>query len=455
MDVLSEKEKEQFEKWLLPLLSQMIQNRCINDGTLASGNEIKNAMLLADFFAESNIPAIIDSPKEPDAQHRASLFSFIEGSEKGAETYALMGHLDVVPSNPKLWSFPPHEGKYDGEFLYGRGAVDMQGQVAVMASAYRSVIEEMGQPKKSIKFFGVADEEADGILGAARLIKEHPDWAACDYLISELGGYFIDDSHVAIAVSEKGLVRLRLECDGTSAHGSMPYRADNAILKLNRCIALLETAYPHSILTPPAVAMIEAMPFNDPSLKERLLNQESLAGALDQIYQESPGLAKLIHSALHLTISVGVFQGGTKVNIIPDYASAQLDIRLPLGENKESFCLRLKEIFPDDVRMQSLEEFEPNSSPLDTPFYRALEQTAKEIYPEIALVPVIPAGVTDCRYWRLWTQVKAAYGFSLFSKDYTYEFFAKGLHGRDEKISIPSLQIAFHFFRNLLKRVLY
>ena len=82
-----------------------------------------------------------------------------------------------------------------------------------------------------------------------------------------------------------------------------------------------------------------------------------------------------------------------------------------------------------------------------------IKEVTSDIYPNATLVPTIPAGVTDGRYWR--DKGATVYGFSLFSNLYTYDFFSKRLHGVDEKIDIESLAIGFSFYRRLLKKILY
>jgi len=434
---------------IAPLLSALIKNSCVNRGTIESGDEIKNAELLHSFFSDADIPSKISTVFST----RSSISSIIEGSLENSTIYALMGHLDVVAAEPKEWSFNPFGGEIDDKWVYGRGAVDMLGQVAVMATAYRDIIKERGTPLHTIKFFGVADEEADGLLGAERLLREEPERYGCDYMITELGGYFLGENHIAINSSEKGVIRVKLSAKGTSAHGSMPYKADNAALKIATALVKLQGKFPSARITTEAREMIENMPLAD-ELKRELLSLDGCIGALEKIWDDSPGLARLIHSALHITISPGVVKAGTKVNIIPSFAEARLDIRLQNGDDRESIMALLQDIFKgDDISISGKDFFAPNSSSMDNSFYNAISDITSQIYPDATIVPIIPAGVTDGRYWR--SVGTTVYGYSLFSKEYTYDFFSKRLHGVDEKIDIESLALGYHFFYNLLSNVLY
>lgn len=451
---VTQEERAYCREHLIPLLQKLIQNRCVNDGSSSSGNEIKNALLISSFFKEADIDSTILTPAKKELSNRASVVAYIEGCRSKPTTYGLMGHLDVVPANSAKWSFDPFCGDVDDEWIYGRGCVDMLNQVAIMASSLRFVFQRRGRPKESVKFIGVADEEADGILGAFRILKEHKELAFCDYLLSELGGYFIDSNHIAISVSEKGVLRLCIETFGTPAHGSMPYNADNAIYKMNNVICALNKIYENPFYTTQAINMINHLPLSD-TQKKNLLCRESVYQELASIYKEKPALAKLIHSALFLTISVGVIKGGTKVNIIPDYCSVQLDVRLPHGVTNSQCIETMQSAFGEEVSITQLEYFDANSSPVNTKFMDDINSVVKEFYPDKTLVPVVPAGVSDARYWRTLTSLKAAYGFSLFSPRYSYDFFAKGLHGEDEKIDIDSLEVGFAFYSHLLSKILY
>ena len=447
--IVSQYEHKISRNLIAPLLSNLIKNRCVNNGTIDSGHELKNAKILETFFQKDDIYSSISTIHKD----RSSIISMKKGSLKNPTVYALMGHLDVVPAVVSNWSFDPFGGEIDDNWVYGRGAVDMLGQIAIMATAYREVLRENGPPLHTIKFIGVADEEADGLLGAERVLRDFPDVYSCDYMLTELGGYFIGDNHIAINSSEKGVIRVKLSATGTAGHGSMPFKADNAALKIASALMTLQKKIPKARITTEAIKMVEDMPL-DATIKKKLLNLDSCLDALEQVWEKSPGLAKLIHSALHITISPGIIEAGTKVNVIPSSAQARLDIRLQNGDDRVSILRFLGDVLKnEDVKISSKDYFAPNSSSINTPFYRTIQEVAKDIYPNVTLVPTIPAGVTDGRYWR--EKGSTVYGFSLFSNLYTYDFFSKRLHGVDEKIDIKSLAIGFSFYRRLLEKILY
>jgi acetylornithine deacetylase/succinyl-diaminopimelate desuccinylase-like protein len=87
------------------LLQQMIRNQCVNDGTVASGQEVRTCDLLRSYLEGSGLDIEIYEPVA--APGRASLVARIEGSDPDAPTLCLMGHTDVVPVTPRNWTRDP------------------------------------------------------------------------------------------------------------------------------------------------------------------------------------------------------------------------------------------------------------------------------------------------------------------------------------------------------------
>jgi len=81
------------------LLRQLIRNQCVNDGTVASGQEVRTSDVLRAYLEGSGLDIEV---YEPDgAPGRTSLVARIEGTDPSAPTLCLMGHTDVVPVTPR------------------------------------------------------------------------------------------------------------------------------------------------------------------------------------------------------------------------------------------------------------------------------------------------------------------------------------------------------------------
>ena len=131
-------------------------------------------------------------------------------------TVLLHGHVDVVPGRPE--QFQP---RVDGDRLFGRGAYDMKGALAALLLAVADLRE---QSAVRVRLGIVPDEESE----------EEVDRGG-DLLVERgfVGDFAITgeptDMHVGVAA--KGVLAMRLEVSGRSAHGATPWLGDNAILR--------------------------------------------------------------------------------------------------------------------------------------------------------------------------------------------------------------------------------
>src|SRR4051812_3390477 len=231
------------------LLQTLIRNECVNDGTPDSGGEVRNSELLQQYLDAPGV-AMEDFSSRPG---RTSMVARIEGSDPSAPTLCLMGHTDVVPVNAAGWSQDPFGGELiDGE-VWGRGAIDMLNITASMAVSFRELARSGWRPKGTLIYFGVADEEAGGNWGAEWMCDNHWDAIASDYVLTEIGGWSTvgEDSvrRVTVNTGEKGIAWRRLRVTGTPAHGSMPFGADNALVKAAEVVRRLAAYRPQPKLT--------------------------------------------------------------------------------------------------------------------------------------------------------------------------------------------------------------
>jgi acetylornithine deacetylase/succinyl-diaminopimelate desuccinylase-like protein len=166
------------------LLQHLIRNRCVNDGSVASGHEQRSADLLQQYFEGSGVDLQTYEP-EPG---RTSLVVKLTGSDPEAPSLALLGHTDVVPANGDDWRHDPFGGELiDGE-VWGRGAIDMLNLTTTMATGVRHLALSGFRPAGDLTFIAVADEEALGTHGAAWLCEHATEDVHADFVITESGG---------------------------------------------------------------------------------------------------------------------------------------------------------------------------------------------------------------------------------------------------------------------------
>jgi len=117
---------------------------------------------------------------------RDNLVARIRGRD--GPSLLLLSHTDTVLADPAEWQRDPWSGELvDGE-VWGRGALDMKGQVAASAVAIASLAREGFEPEGDLIFAACADEEVGAGFGLEWLCQEHPDAVRCDYAVNEGSG---------------------------------------------------------------------------------------------------------------------------------------------------------------------------------------------------------------------------------------------------------------------------
>ncbi|MBI4933812.1 MAG: M20/M25/M40 family metallo-hydrolase [Actinobacteria bacterium] len=422
------------------LLSTLIQNACVNDGTPDSGGERRNADTLQAYLEGAGLDVEQFTPRSD----RTSIVARIEGSDPSAPKLCLMGHTDVVPVSRSGWSRDPFCGDVvDGE-IWGRGAIDMLNITASMAVAFKELARTGFQPKGDIIYFGVADEEAGGVWGAKWMADHHWDAIACDYVLTEMGGWSHSDGRkVGISVGEKGIAWRRLTVKGTPGHGSMPYGADNAVLKAADVVKRLGDYRPAAKLDEMWAARVMATDLA-PDVKAGLLDPARLEATLAMLPVPT---ARLLHACTHTTISPNVVHGGIKTNVIPDEVSIDVDIRTLPGDDSDRVAAYLREALgdlADDVEMSALFNDNSSISPMNNELWGILQRRTQVVYPEADLLPELIVGATDSRFFR--EKGTVAYGTGLFAPGVSFEQFASRFHGHDERIDIESLGLSTDYW---------
>ena len=147
------------------LLQELIRLDTVNP----PGNETRAAELLRDYLEEAGVRCELYA-KVPE---RANLVARIPGG--GGPRLLLLSHTDTVLASPEEWSVDPWSGAlHDGE-VWGRGALDMKGQVAASAVAIATLARAGFEPAGDLVFAACADEEVGEDFGLSWLFREHPD----------------------------------------------------------------------------------------------------------------------------------------------------------------------------------------------------------------------------------------------------------------------------------------
>jgi len=429
------------------LLQQLIRNECVNTGDRASGEEVRNSDLLETYLEGPGV----------EMEHfdclpgRRSMVARIEGTDPDAPSLCLMGHTDVVPVSEDGWSREPFSGDViDGE-VWGRGAVDMLNLTSSMAVAFRHIARSGFRPKGDLVYFGVADEEAGGTYGAKWMMENHWDAMAADYVLTEFGGLPTatpEGKKITMAAGEKGLGWRRLTIKGTPGHGSMPFGADNALIKAAEVVRRLADYRPAAKLTEMWQHQVSTLTLDDDT-KAALLDPESVWDAIAGL--DSPALARHLHACSHTTFSPNVMHGGIKTNVIPDTVEIDVDIRTAPGDSdnvNEHLRQALGELF-DEVEIKHIHDDPATFSTADTPMWHLLQELMQKAHPGAPLIPSLIVGATDARFYR--EKGAVAYGAGLFSDRVSSGDFMARFHGHDERVDIDSLALTTQLWLDVVE----
>jgi acetylornithine deacetylase/succinyl-diaminopimelate desuccinylase-like protein len=433
------------------LLQELIRNRCVNDGTPESGDELRNADLLAAFLGTTGM----DVERFDATANRSSLVARIEGSDPNAPSLCLMGHTDVVPVDESGWSRDPFGGELvDGE-VWGRGAVDMLNLTASMAVAFRELAGSNFRPRGDLIFFAVADEESGSAYGARWMAEHHLDAIRADYVLTENGGIHsgsADAPYIGMNVAEKGVAWRRLRVRGRPGHGSAPFKSDNALVKAATVINRLAEYRPAPQFHELWRARVETLPVDDDT-KAALLDESRIDDLLDAM-PASAG-AGYFHACTHTTFSPNVTAGGMKANVIPGTVDVTVDIRTLPGEGADEVRAHLERALgdlADTVEVEAILNDPASISPTNTPLWDSLQRAVNKPFPSGRLLPQLITGFTDARIYRQLGAV--AYGAGLFSPTVDASEFGRRFHGNDERIDVESLGLTTQLWVDVATDVL-
>ena len=430
------------------LLSAMIRNACVNDGSETSGHESRNVATLTDFFASCGLPVEVYEP----APGRGSLVARLEGRNPEAPSLLLIGHTDVVPADDANWLHDPFGGELIDGVIWGRGAVDMLNLTASMAAAMRQASLDGWTPEGDITFVASADEECGSRFGAEFLTTQTPHDLRADHVLTEAGGFPLDLGSGPlrpVIVGEKGVHWFKLVVHGVPGHGSQPLRTDNALVKAAECIRRLAAFAPRVNMTEPWRRFVEdanlAAPLGDALTDPVAL--DALVETLDDV-----ALARQIHACTHLTIAPTRVDGGTKTNVIPDRVEIELDVRSLPGQSSEDVRGVVIDALGDlasSVTISTTLDDVASVSPIDTALWDLCQQATDLFAPGARNVAYLTVGATDARFFRRSGSV--AYGFGMFSDAISFEQFGAMFHGDNERVDTRSLWLSTQLWDFLIR----
>jgi acetylornithine deacetylase/succinyl-diaminopimelate desuccinylase-like protein len=380
---------------------------------------------------------------------RPNLIARLRGGD--GPTLTLLGHVDTVRADPEEWSRDPWGGELVDGWVWGRGALDMKGQVASEVAACLELGRSGWRPKGELLLVLTADEEVGGGFGAQWLCEQHPDRVRSDFIVNEGGGWLLELGGRRVftySVGEKGIFRMRLRTHGRAGHASLPRIGDNALLKLAKLIAALDEQPPPEP-TPVGEALLEAL-FGEP-----FKGEEGIRAGIERVRAEAPELADyLVEPMMGITMTPSIASAGKKANVIPSEAEALIDCRVPPGYGQEEARRQLAALIgEDDYEIEFSEAVVGSTSPIDSSLADAIRSWLADVEPEATLSPAVMTGFSDSNPFRAAFPDAVVYGFCPHREVGLLDAMPL-VHGADERVPASDVEFSARFFHELPRRML-
>lgn len=339
---------------VVELLQQLVRIPSVNpDGDPGTDHtcEAEIAAWLTPWLEERGFAVTLEEIQP----NRPNLFARAPGPEDRPRI--LLGpHLDTVGVGGM--SIEPFSGELRDGRIWGRGSSDTKGPMAAMLWGLHECRDLLAELPVAVDFIGFMAEES-GQWGSKDFAAKY----AQDYEFALVG----EPTSLDLVHVTKGALWATIEAEGIAAHSSQPERGDNAILKLTRCLDLL-----------------------DRDLRE--------------------ALTAFTHPILgHATLNIGTIHGGTRANIVPAHANAQIDVRtVPTLVDERSAQAFVEEFIAkhnlpltvsgvvenppmetpaDHPWMTRIQEVHPSSKPVGAPWFSDAAHLSAAGLPSICIGP--------------------------------------------------------------------
>jgi acetylornithine deacetylase/succinyl-diaminopimelate desuccinylase-like protein len=426
--------------------AQLLQNLIRFDTTNPPGNEADCMSYADQLLVAAGFKTVLLGyhPKRPNLVTRLS-------GRGDAPPLLLYGHVDVVTTAGQKWTYPPFEGRVADGCIWGRGAIDMKGGVAMMLAALLRAKAEGFVPAGDVVLAILSDEEAGGDHGASYLVENHAGrFRGIRYAISEVGGFTVyigARKLYPIMVTEKQLCTMKAVVRGVGGHGSMPVRG-GAMAKLAKVLQKLDQHRLPVHVTPAArqsvKAMAQALPFPSNLVLRQILNPMMTDRILAMFGSGRLALDPLFRN----TVAATIVHASEKFNVIPSEITIELDGRLLPGCSPDQLVAELRRLIGPDVTIE-VTRYDPGTAEPDMGWFDTLADILRQADPEGTPIPLLFSGVSDARFFRrLGIQT---YGFTPMQLPPHLKAWELG-HGADERVPTGAMQFGTDAIYEALRR---
>lgn len=405
---------------------------------------------------EERFPLVYQNLKCEDISLASLLFTW-EGKNPDLEPIALLGHQDVVPvaaGTEDDWTHPAFDGVDDGEFIWGRGALDMKNHLVAVLESVESLLAEGFWPERTVYLCFGHDEEivaakTSGAGSIADTLKARG--VQLDSVIDEGGavlnlnvGKILNKKLAGVGIAEKGYADYRVSLNAKGGHSSQPPE-HTALGEMAQVIKDIE-GHQFKAAMPAFVYDLFTKIGKNVSYPARIVtcNLWLLKPLITAVMKKIPPAASLIRT----TTAVTMAEGSPAANVLPQKASVTVNFRMMPGvtiKNVEEHirrCVRNK-----DIEVEYLKGKEASKvSPTDSRSFKILEELCNRTDSDMIVAPYLVMGGTDAYHYE--EVCDCIYRFAPFVMDTSLLLTT---HGTNERIPIACMGDALKFFKRYIR----
>ena len=409
-------------------------------------------------FLEEAFPLIHKNLKKEVIQEASLIYPW-KGTRDDLEPIALLAHQDVVPisaGTEQDWTYAPFSGHNDGEFIWGRGALDMKNHLIGVMDAVETLLEEGFQPERDVYLLFGQDEEVvasedGGAKNIMRTLKERG--IHLDSVLDEGGaiipvnikGILNNKELIGVGIAEKGYTDFEITVNAKGGHSSQP-PVHSGLGELANVIKDLENHQFKAELLPFVKDLFSNIGRNC-TYPARLVmcNLNLLYPALKFVMTKIPVAACLVRT----TTAVTMAQGSPAANVLPQKASVTVNFRQMPGTTVKDVENHIRKVCRNkDIEIKVLKAKEASKfSPTDSRTFKIIEEICMQDNKNSIVAPYLVMGGTDACYYE-----------PICENIYRYAPYkvSVGLlrctHGTNERIPVEAVAPAVAFFKRYIRK---
>ncbi len=409
-------------------------------------------------FLEEAFPLIHKTLKKEVVQE-ASLIYHWKGTRDDLEPIALLAHQDVVPISEGTendWTYAPFSGHNDGEFIWGRGALDMKNHLIGVMDAVETLLEEGFQPERDVYLLFGQDEEvvASENGGAKTIMQTLKDRGIhLDCVLDEGGaiipvnvkGILNDKELIGVGVAEKGYTDVEITVNSKGGHSSQP-PVHSGLGELAKVICDLENNQFKAELLPFVKDLFSNIGRNC-TYPARLVmcNLDLLQPLLKFGMTKIPFTACLVRT----TTAVTMAQGSPAANVLPQKSSVTVNFRQMPGTSVKDVENHIRKVCRNkDIEVKVLKAKEASKfSPTDSRAFKIIEEICVQDNKGSIVAPYLVMGGTDACYYEPICENIYRYAPYKVSVE-----LLRCTHGTNERIPVEAVAPAVAFFKKYIRR---